>query len=111
MCICGLTCVHLCRKLRFGDISAVPPELWQTSLVPSASAAGTQLLFLPATHIVCICTRTSQDPDDVDRRIEAGVIDVMKKAKADGKVRHIGFTGHRRTAAHLRVLESHDPLC
>ena len=38
MCIRGFTCVHLCRKLRFGDISAVPLELQQTSLVPSASA-------------------------------------------------------------------------
>ena len=47
-------------------------------------------------------------PDDVDRRIEKGVMDVMKQAKANGKVRHIGFTGHRTPAAHKRVLERTD---
>lgn len=51
---------------------------------------------------------TVQHPADVDRRIEQGVIDVMVKAKEEGKVRHIGFTGHRQTAAHLRVLEQTD---
>lgn len=44
-------------------------------------------------------------PDDVDGRLSAGVLDVILEAKASGKVRHIGFTGHSRPAAHLRVLE------
>ena len=48
---------------------------------------------------------TVQNPADVDRRIEQGVIDEMVKAKEEGKVRYIGFTGHRQTAAHLRVLK------
>ncbi len=43
--------------------------------------------------------------EDVDSRIAQGVLDVIVKAKASGKVRHIGFTGHTRPAAHLRVLE------
>lgn len=47
-------------------------------------------------------------PDDVDRRIDNGVLDVMLQAKADGKVRYIGFTGHRDPAAHRRVLERTD---
>lgn len=48
------------------------------------------------------------DPQDVDSRIERGVLDVMVKAKASGKARHIGFTGHARPAAHQRVLERTD---
>ena len=44
-------------------------------------------------------------PEDVDRRIEGGVLDVFERAKASGKVRYIGFTGHRNPAAHLRMLE------
>jgi uncharacterized protein len=47
-------------------------------------------------------------PDDVDTRVAGGVLDVMLKAKAEGKVRHIGFTGHTRPAAHLRMLERSD---
>lgn len=42
---------------------------------------------------------------DVDARLEAGVLDVLAEAKRSGKVRHIGFTGHRMPAAHLRILE------
>lgn len=47
-------------------------------------------------------------PQDVDRRIERGVLDVVQEAKASGKVRYIGFTGHRRPSAHLRMLEQTD---
>ncbi len=45
------------------------------------------------------------DPADVDERIENDVFEVMMKAKESGKVKHIGFTGHRNPAANLRVLE------
>ena len=46
--------------------------------------------------------------DDVDARIEAGVVDVIRQAKEEGKVRHIGFTGHSRPSGHRRVLEQTD---
>jgi len=45
------------------------------------------------------------DPKDVDNRIENGVFDVVMKAKQEGKVKHVGFTGHQNPKAHLRVLE------
>jgi aryl-alcohol dehydrogenase-like predicted oxidoreductase len=37
-----------------------------------------------------------------------GVLDVMLKAKAEGKVRHIGFTGHGSWKTHAHVLELTD---
>lgn len=46
-----------------------------------------------------------QDPQDVDDRIANGVFEVMAEAKASGKVRHLGFTGHTQPEAHLRLLE------
>ena len=49
-----------------------------------------------------------KDPVDVDTRIEQGVLNVFEKAKADGKVRHIGFTGHTSPHAHARMLERTD---
>lgn len=49
-----------------------------------------------------------KDPEDVDLRIEQGVLDVFQKAKADGKARYIGFTGHTSPWAHLRMLERTD---
>jgi uncharacterized protein len=45
------------------------------------------------------------DPADVDKRLDGGVLDVMLEAREQGKVKHIGFTGHREVAAHLRMLE------
>ena len=49
------------------------------------------------------------DPEDVDGRIEHQVFEEFVKAKKEGKVRHIGFTGHRNPEAHLRVLERTAP--
>jgi predicted aldo/keto reductase-like oxidoreductase len=46
-----------------------------------------------------------QTPDDVDERIQNEVLEVFKKAKSEGKVKHIGFTGHQNPFAHKRMLE------
>ncbi len=46
--------------------------------------------------------------EDVDGRIAGGILDAMRGAKASGKVRHIGFTGHTRPSAHKRLLERAD---
>ena len=51
---------------------------------------------------------TVENPGDVGNRIANGVFEVMAEAKAAGKVRHIGFTGHRQPAAHLKVLAESD---
>lgn len=46
-----------------------------------------------------------ESPEDVDARIQAGVLDVLLSAQASGKVRHLGFTGHGSPYAHRRMLE------
>jgi predicted aldo/keto reductase-like oxidoreductase len=46
-----------------------------------------------------------QTPEDVDNRIKDGVLDVFLEARESGKVRNIGFTGHRNPATHLHFLE------
>lgn len=51
---------------------------------------------------------TVENPGDVSNRIANGVFEVMAEAKASGKVRHIGFTGHRQPSAHLKVLAESD---
>lgn len=47
-------------------------------------------------------------PEDVDARLKAGVLDAMLKAKSQGKVRHIGFTGHATWRAHAHLLQQTD---
>ena len=49
-----------------------------------------------------------RDAEDVDNRIENGVLDVFRKSLDSGKVRYIGFTGHRNPDAHVRMMEYED---
>jgi uncharacterized protein len=44
-------------------------------------------------------------PEDVDNRINNKVLEVFEKAKAEGKVKHIGFTGHQNPFAHKQMLD------
>jgi len=44
-------------------------------------------------------------PDDVDNRIENGVLDALLKAKEQGKIKYIGFTGHQNPFAHAHMLD------
>ncbi len=46
-----------------------------------------------------------QSPEDTRQRIENGILDVVIKAKESGKVKHIGFTGHRSYKANKLMLE------
>ncbi len=46
-----------------------------------------------------------QTPEDADNRIENKVLEVFEKAKAEGKVKHIGFTGHQNPFAHKQMLD------
>jgi aryl-alcohol dehydrogenase-like predicted oxidoreductase len=48
-----------------------------------------------------------RDIDKADTRVH-GVLEVMLKAKGEGKVRHIGFTGHGSWKTHAHVLEQTD---
>jgi len=54
------------------------------------------------------------NPGDVNRRIDNGVLDVLLEARQQGKVRHIGFTGHVTPDSHLHMLargaEKGDPF-
>ncbi|MEM6821362.1 MAG: aldo/keto reductase, partial [Verrucomicrobiota bacterium] len=47
-----------------------------------------------------------KNPDDVDSRLANGVLDMALKAKAQGKIRHIGFTGHASPDAHTQILKA-----
>lgn len=44
-----------------------------------------------------------EDPDRIFAK--GGAIDAALKAKQEGKIRYIGFTGHKDPAVHLRMLE------
>ena len=76
-------------------------ETAKRHLAGSLSRLNTNYLDLWQVHAV-------ESPDDVDKRIENGVLEVATEARSAGVVRHIGFTGHTRPAAHQRMLEKTD---
>jgi len=47
---------------------------------------------------------------DVNNRLQNGVLKYMIEAKEKGLVRHIGFSGHTTTEAHLTLLNEHDEM-
>lgn len=51
-----------------------------------------------------------QTPEDVDKRLKAGVLDAFLEAKEKGKTRYIGFSGHRNPKTHLYFLNKLDEL-
>jgi aryl-alcohol dehydrogenase-like predicted oxidoreductase len=44
--------------------------------------------------------------EDPDRFFNDGVVDALLEAKKAGKIRYIGFTGHKDPTVHLRMLET-----
>lgn len=60
---------------------------------------------LKADQIDLFQVHSVRTPQDVDNRIENGVLEVLLKAKEQGKIRYIGFTGHQNPFAHLRMLD------
>ena len=49
-------------------------------------------------------------PEDADDRLAKGVLDEALKAQQEGKVKHIGFTGHASPYAHVRMTEHKEVL-
>jgi aryl-alcohol dehydrogenase-like predicted oxidoreductase len=70
----------------------------RADLDASLKRLNTDVLDLWQIHAV-------NSPADVDGRLANGVLDVLLDAKAKGKVRHLGFSGHDDPAAHVRMLE------
>ena len=44
-------------------------------------------------------------PDDADSRVKNGVLEYILKAKEEGKIKYLGFTGHQNPFALNRMLE------
>ncbi|MFC2111681.1 aldo/keto reductase [Bacteroidota bacterium] len=86
--------VFLFSKTRAENAADARKHLEQT-----LKSLNTEYLDLWKMHQVA-------SPEDFDTRMEGEVIEVMEKAKAEGKVRHIGFSGHRTYKAHLHILKS-----
>ena len=62
------------------------------------------LTALKTDHLDLWLMHTVNDRPDADARLQGGVVDEFLKAKAAGKTRYIGFSGHVNPATHLYFL-------
>ncbi len=60
---------------------------------------------LKTDHLDLYQVHAISTPEDVDSRIQLGVLDVLLKAKEEGKIKYLGFTGHQNPFAHAQMLE------
>lgn len=64
---------------------------------------------LKTDHIDLLQVHEVIRPGDPQQAFRPGyVVDVLKKAQKDGKIRYIGFTGHKSPDIHLSMIETAD---
>jgi predicted aldo/keto reductase-like oxidoreductase len=69
----------------------------------SLKRLGTDRLDLWLMHSI-------ENENDVKSRLQNGVLKFMIEARSKGLVRHIGFSGHTTTGAHLSMLEQSEDV-
>lgn len=74
-------------------------EEYDRQLEQSLGRLGTDMIDLVQFHEVI----RMEDPDRIFGK--GGAIDAARRARDAGKLRYIGFTGHKDPAVHLRMLE------
>jgi uncharacterized protein len=62
------------------------------------------LLRMKTEYIDLYMMHSIDSEDDADLRLKQGVLDELLRARDEGKIRHIGFTGHLSYKAHLHLL-------
>jgi predicted aldo/keto reductase-like oxidoreductase len=86
-------------------------EIFLMSKAPARTAGGVRqqldetLKALNTDYLDLWQIHALQTPEDVDKRINEGVLDVFLDAREKGKARYIGFTGHQNPKTHLHFLE------
>jgi aryl-alcohol dehydrogenase-like predicted oxidoreductase len=71
----------------------------------TAKQIDQSLQRLQVDHVELMQFHENIRMEDPDRFFNEGVVDVLMDAKKAGKIRYIGFTGHKDPAVHLRMLE------
>nr|WKN37217.1 aldo/keto reductase [Tunicatimonas sp. TK19036] len=96
----------LCPKYR--DVAFVMTKTRVTNAKTARQHLEDSLRRLKTDYLDLYQIHAISSPNDVDDRLENGVLEYLLEAREEGKIRHIGFTGHRDYHAHQRMLESTD---
>jgi predicted aldo/keto reductase-like oxidoreductase len=73
------------------------PELAKKHLEESLSRLKTDVIDVWQFHEI-------DEEGEIENIYSSGVLDFVLKAKEEGKIKHVGFTGHYRPALHLEMI-------
>ncbi len=72
--------------------------------LPAQQQLEASLRRMKTDYVDLWMVHTIIDEQDAERRV-SDMLETAQKAKAEGKIRHFGFSGHKNTKAHLRAIE------
>jgi aryl-alcohol dehydrogenase-like predicted oxidoreductase len=90
---------------KYRDVSFIMTKTLAKSGEMALKDLGTSLSRMKTDYVDLWQVHALESPEDVEERIQNGVLDAFLEAQKKGKVRHIGFTGHQSYKAHLKMLE------
>ena len=90
---------------KYRDQLYLMSKTWSYNGKQARQQLDNSLRRLKTDVIDCYHIHTIENPTDVDKRLDNGVLDTLLAAREKGQIRHIGFSCHKRTAAPLRMLE------
>ena len=90
---------------KYRDVSFIMTKTLATNRKDALKDLDTSLSRMKTDYVDLWQVHALQNPNDVEERVQNGVLDAFLEAQHKGKVRHIGFTGHQSYKAHLKMLE------
>ena len=73
--------------------------------IPAQQQLEDSLRRMNTDYVDLWMVHTIIDEEDAEKRVNE-MFEVAQKAKAEGKIRHFGFSGHKATEAHLKALQT-----
>jgi aryl-alcohol dehydrogenase-like predicted oxidoreductase len=90
---------------KYRDVAFIMTKTLATTKEQALKDLDTSLSRMKTDHVDLWQMHALESPNDVEVRVQNGVIDAFLEAQQKGKAKHIGFTGHGSYKAHLKMLE------
>jgi len=89
---------------KYRDVAFIMTKTLATSRKDALQDLDGSLSRMKTDYVDLWQVHALKNPNDVDERIQNGVLDAFLEVQEKGKAKHIGFTGHGSYKAHLKML-------
>ncbi|MDJ0818820.1 MAG: aldo/keto reductase [Desulfobacterales bacterium] len=90
---------------KYRDVAFIMTKTLATNRKDALNDLDASLSRMKTDYVDLWQVHALQNSEDVEERVQNGVLDAFLEARKKGKARHIGFTGHSSYKAHLKMLE------